>query len=86
MELHALNQVLRESALFVNRLFTANRIASSLQALKKQAKRKGGDFILINGLLFKNGRLIMLINSTDKALIADLIYKDYNQIFFAYFK
>jgi hypothetical protein len=55
MELHTLDLALRELALLVDRLLVINRIASSLQALRKQAEREEGDFTLANKLFLKNG-------------------------------
>ena len=55
VELHALDQALREPALLVDRLLTANRTAGSLQALRKQAECGEGDFTLTDRLLLKNG-------------------------------
>ena len=80
VELHALDQVLREPALLVDRLLTANRTAGSLQALRKQVERGEGDFTLTNGLLLRNGRLVVPTDSTDEALIADLIREAHDQI------
>jgi hypothetical protein len=51
MELHALDQVLHELALLVDRLLITNHIISSLQALRKQAEREDGDFTLVDRLL-----------------------------------
>jgi hypothetical protein len=59
--------------LLVNRLLITNRIAGSLQALKKQVERGKGDFTLADGLFLKNGRLVMLTDNTDEALIVNLI-------------
>ena len=80
VELHALDQVLREPALLVNRLLTANRTAGSLQALRKQAERGERDFTLADGLLLRNGRLVIPTEGTDEALIADLIREAHDQI------
>ncbi len=80
MELHALDLVLREPALLVNRLLTTNCIVGSLQALRKQAKRGEGGFALADRLLLKNRQLVIPTDNTNKALIADLIRKAYNQI------
>jgi hypothetical protein len=80
VELHALDPALREPALLVDRLLTANRTASSLQALRKQAERGEGDFTLADGLLLKNGRLVVPTDNTDEALIADLIREAHDQI------
>ncbi len=80
MELHALDLALREPALLVNCLLTTNRIAGSLQALRKQAKRGEGGFTLANGLLIKNGQLVIPTDNTNKALIIDLIREAHNQI------
>lgn len=80
VELHALDPALREPALLVDRLLTTNRTASSLQALRKQAEREEGDFTLTDGLLLKNGQLVMPTDNTDKALITDLIREAHDQI------
>jgi hypothetical protein len=80
VKLHTLDPALREPALLVDRLLAANRTAGSLQALRKQAERGKGDFALADGLLLKNGRLVMLTDNTDEALIADLIREAHDQI------
>jgi hypothetical protein len=84
VKLHALDQVLRELALLIDRLLTANRTAGSLQALRKQAERGKGDFTLADGLFLKNGWLVMLTNNTDEALIANLIREAHDQISFTH--
>ncbi len=80
VELHALDPALREPALLVNRLLTANRTAGSLQALRKQAERGEGGFTLADRLLLKNGRLVVPTDYTDEALIADLIREAHDQV------
>ena len=80
MELHALDLALREPALLVDYLLIANRITGSLQALRKKTERGEGSFALTNGLLLKNGQLVILTDNTDKALIVNLIREAYNQI------
>jgi hypothetical protein len=80
IELHVLDPVIREPALLVNRLLTANRTATSLQALRKQAERGEGDFTLTDGLLLRNGRLVVPTDGTDEALITDLIREAHDQI------
>ena len=69
---------MHELTLLVNRLLIANRITDSLQAMRKQVERGDRDFTLINGLLLHNGRLVVPTDSTDEALIADLIREAYN--------
>jgi hypothetical protein len=59
-------------------------MAGSLQALRKQAEREEGDFTLADRLLLKNGRLIMLTDNTDEALIANLIREAHDQISFTH--
>ena len=52
--------------------------------MRKQAERGEGDFTLTDGLLLRNRRLVVLTDSTDMALIADLIREAYDQISSAY--
>jgi hypothetical protein len=80
MEIHALDEIIHESTLLVDRLLTANRTASSLQALRKQAERGEEGFSLADGLPLYNRRLVVLTDWTDDALIADLIREAHNQI------
>ena len=80
VELHAFNRVMHEPTLLIDRLLNANRITDSLQVIRKQAERGDGDLVLIDGLLFCNGRLVVPTDSTDNALIADLIREAYDQI------
>jgi hypothetical protein len=84
VELHALDQILCEPALLVNRLPTANRTTGSLQALRKQAEYGKGDFTFADRLLLHNRRLVIPTDGTDKALITDLIRKAHDQISSAY--
>ena len=48
-------------------------MTDSLQAIRKQVERGEGDFTLTDGLLLRNRRLVILMDSTDEALITDLI-------------
>jgi transposase InsO family protein len=80
VEIHALDREMHELTLLVDRLLAANRTTDSLQAMRKQAERGEGDFTLTNGLLLRNGRLVVPTDSTDEALIADLIREAHDQI------
>ena len=80
MELYVLDLVLREPTLLVDRLLAANRTVGSLQALRKQAERGEEGFTLTDGLLLRNGRLVVPTDNTDEALIVDLIREAYDQI------
>jgi hypothetical protein len=80
VKLHTLDLALREPALLVDRLLITNCTVGSLQALRKQAERGKGGFTLTDGLLLKNGRLVVLTDNTDEALIANLIREAHDQI------
>ena len=80
IEVYAIDSQLHELTSLVNRLLTANRMADSLQAMRKQAERGEGDFTLTDRLLLRNRRLVVLTDSTDMALIVDLIREAYDQI------
>jgi hypothetical protein len=76
--------VLYELAVLVDHLLIANCTAGSLQALRKQVEREEGGFILVDGLLLKNGQLVVLMDNMDEALIVDLIREAYDQVSFTY--
>jgi hypothetical protein len=78
VEIYTLDESIREPALFINRLLTANRTTGFLEALRKQAERGKEGFSLSSGLLLYNGRLVVPIDGTDKSLIVDLIRKAYD--------
>jgi transposase InsO family protein len=80
VEIHALDESIHEPALLVNRLLIANRTTESLQALRAQAERGEGGFTLTDGLLLRNGCLVVPTNSTDETLIVDLIREAHDQI------
>jgi transposase InsO family protein len=84
VEIHALDELIHEPALLVNRLLTANRTTDSLQALRVQAERGEGGFALTDGLLLYNGRLVVPTDCTDETLITDLIREAHDQISLAY--
>jgi transposase InsO family protein len=80
VEIHALDELIHEPALLVNRLLTANRTTDSLQALRVQAERGEEGFALTDGLLLYNGRLVVPTDCTDETLITDLIREAHDQI------
>ena len=71
---------MQEPTLLINRVLTANRTVASLQALRKQAERRDKDLVLTDGLLLRNGRLVIPTDGTDEALITDLIREAHDQI------
>ncbi len=73
MEIHALDELIHEPALLVNRLLTTNYTTDSLQALRVQVERGEEGFTLTDGLLLYNGRLVVLTDYIDETLIIDLI-------------
>ncbi len=84
MEIHALDELIHEPALLVNRLLIANYMTDSLQALRAQAERGEGGFALTDGLLLYNGRLVVPTDYTDETLITDLIREAHDQISLAH--
>jgi transposase InsO family protein len=76
LEIHSLDTGMQESTLLVDRILSANRTAGSLQALREEAKHKG-DFLMSNGLLLYQDKLVVPSEST---LIADLIREAHDQI------
>ena len=48
--------------------------------MRKQAERGEGSFSLTDGLLLRNGRLVLPADSIDETLLADLIREAHDQV------
>jgi hypothetical protein len=74
--------LIQESIVLTDRLLLANREAPSLGVLHAQADSSEGDFILEDGLLLYNDRLVVLLG--DENLTTELIKEAYMQVSTAY--
>ena len=68
---------MQEPVSLVDRVLIANRTTESLEALRIQARREDQDFILSDGLLFYQDKLV--VPAVDN-LITDLIREAHDQI------